>query len=89
MSDSDSSGHRAAGDGDGFHDYELLEYLLGLATPRRDTKPLARQLLADFGSLPVLLAATPLELKRVDGLSDGPPRHRRIPRHFSSTIATS
>ena len=75
MTDSDSAGHRErlrarllAGGGDGFHDYELLEYLLGLAIPRRDTKPLAKQLLAEFGSLPVLLAATPLELKRIDGL---------------------
>jgi DNA repair protein RadC len=74
----DSAGHRErlrarllAGGGDGFHDYELLEYLLGLAIPRRDTKPLAKQLLAEFGSLPVLLAATPLELKRVDGLGEG------------------
>ena len=73
-----SAGHRErlrarliAGGGDGFHDYELLEYLLGLAIPRRDTKPLAKQLLAEFGSLPVLLAATPLELKRIDGLGDG------------------
>jgi len=75
---SSESGHRErlrqrllAGGGDGFHDYELLEYLLGLAIPRRDTKPLAKQLLAEFGSLSVLLAATPLELKRIDGLGDG------------------
>ena len=60
-----------AGGGNGFHDYELLEYLLGLAIPRRDTKPLAKQLLAEFGSLPVLLAATPLELQRIDGLGEG------------------
>ena len=78
MTDSDSAGHRErlrtrllTGGGDAFHDYELLEYLLGLAIPRRDTKPLAKQLLAEFGSLPVLLAATPLELKRIDGLGDG------------------
>ena len=60
-----------AGGGDGFHDYELPEYLLGLAIPRSDTKPLAKRLLQEFGSLPVLLAATPLELARVDGLGDG------------------
>jgi DNA repair protein RadC len=73
----DSSGHRErlrarllAGGGDGFHDYELLEYLLGLAIPRRDTKPLAKRLLAEFGSLPVLMAATPAELSRVEGLGE-------------------
>lgn len=60
-----------AGGGDGFHDYELLEYLLGLAIPRRDTKPLAKRLLAEFGSLPVLMAATPAELARVEGLGEG------------------
>ncbi|OYU15938.1 MAG: hypothetical protein CFE37_02535 [Alphaproteobacteria bacterium PA4] len=74
----DSAGHRErlrarllAGGGDGFHDYELLEYLLGLAIPRRDTKPLAKRLLAEFGTLPVLLAAAPAELARVEGLGEG------------------
>jgi DNA repair protein RadC len=32
-------------------DHEILEYLLATAIPRRDTKPLARSLLARFGSL--------------------------------------
>ncbi len=82
MADSDDtasgSGHRQrmrerllAGGGDGFHDYELLEYLLGLAIPRRDTKPLAKRLLIEFGDLPALLAATPAELARVEGLGEG------------------
>ena len=72
------SGHRQrmrerllAGGGDGFHDYELLEYLLGLAIPRRDTKPLAKRLLTEFGSFPAILAASPAELSRVEGLSEG------------------
>nr|WP_243446234.1 DNA repair protein RadC [Polymorphobacter fuscus] len=60
-----------AGGGDAFQDYELLEYLLGLAIPRRDTKPLAKRLLAEFGSLPVVMAATPAELARVEGLGEG------------------
>ena len=74
----DSSGHRARlrarlreGGGEAFHDYELLEYLLGLAIPRRDTKPLAKRLLAEFGSLPRLLAASQEELAGVEGLSEG------------------
>ena len=81
MSD-DSSGHRErlrdrllAGGGDGFHDYELLEYVLGLAIPRRDTKPLAKRLLdaksGGYASLAALLAATPAELTRIDGLTPG------------------
>ncbi len=60
-----------AGGGDGFHEYELLEYLLALAIPRRDTKPLAKQLLAEFGGLAALIAASPAELSRVDGLGEG------------------
>jgi DNA repair protein RadC len=60
-----------AGRTDGFHDYELLEYVLGLAIPRQDTKPLAKRLLAEFGDLPTLLAAGPAELTRVEGLGPG------------------
>jgi len=59
------------GGGDAFLDYELLEYILGLAIPRRDTKPLAKRLLAEFGSFPAVLAASPAELSRVEGLSAG------------------
>ncbi len=59
-----------AGGEDAFHDYELLEYVLALVTPRRDTKPLAKRLIAEFGTLSGVLAATPAELARVDGLGD-------------------
>ena len=60
-----------AGGGDAFLDYELLEYVLTLAIPRRDTKPLAKKLLDEFGDLPTLLAASPKELERVEGLGEG------------------
>ena len=59
------------GGGDAFLDYELLEYILGLAILRRDTKPLAKRLLAEFGSFPAVLAASAAELARVEGLSEG------------------
>lgn len=59
------------GGGDAFLDYELLEYILGLAIPRRDTKPLAKRLLIEFGSFPAVLAASAAELARVEGLSSG------------------
>lgn len=59
-----------AGGEDGFHDYELLEYVLALVTPRRDTKPLAKRLIAEFGTLSGVLAATPAELSRLDGLGE-------------------
>jgi DNA repair protein RadC len=38
-------------------DYELLEMLLGFVVPRQDTKPKAKQLLKEFGSLGDLLSA--------------------------------
>lgn len=39
------------------HDYELLELILFRAIPRRDTKPLAKALLARFGSFAEVVAA--------------------------------
>lgn len=56
--------------GDGLHDYELIEYLLALAIPRRDTKPLAKALLTEFGSIGGLMAAPPEELTRVKGMGE-------------------
>ena len=79
MADSvpDNSGHRARlrqrlfdGGGDALLDHELVEYLLSLAVPRRDTKPLAKRLIASFGGIGPLLGADPGALRR-EGLSDG------------------
>ena len=53
----------------GFHDYELLEYLLTLTIPRVDTKPMAKQLIADFGGIGALLGASADTLRR-EGVSD-------------------
>jgi DNA repair protein RadC len=38
-------------------DYELLELLLFRALPRRDVKPLAKDLLVKFGSFAEVIAA--------------------------------
>ena len=43
--------------GETLHDHELIEYLLALAIPRKDTKPLAKQLLAHYCRLSALLTA--------------------------------
>jgi DNA repair protein RadC len=48
-------------------DYELLELLLFRIVPRRDTKPLAKALLARFGDLAGVLGASEGEIARVDG----------------------
>lgn len=49
-------------------DYEILELLLATAIPRRDVKPLAKALIARFGSLADVLAAEHGELLAAGGL---------------------
>ncbi|MDB5450931.1 MAG: hypothetical protein JWQ52_2059 [Phenylobacterium sp.] len=51
-------------------DYELLELYLFRSIPRGDVKPLAKQLLARFGSLGGVLGATPEELRTVAGVGE-------------------
>jgi DNA repair protein RadC len=51
-------------------DHELLEMVLFLALPRRDTKPIARALLARFGSFANAIAAPLQELREVEGLGE-------------------
>lgn len=55
---------------DGVADHELLEMVLFLALPRRDTKPIARALLTRFGSFARAVSAPPAELRGVEGLGD-------------------
>lgn len=52
-------------------DYELLELILAGAIPRRDVKPLAKELLKSFGSLWQVIHASPDKLRGVkaDGAS--------------------
>jgi len=51
-------------------DYELLELVLFGALPRRDVKPLAKALLAKFGSFTSVVTAPPARLKEVKGVGD-------------------
>ena len=53
---------------DSLADYELLELLLFGAIPRRDVKPLAKQLLEQFGSLGAVVSADAIQLERRGGL---------------------
>ena len=73
----DHIGHRARlrtrfleTEGEGFADYELLEFLLTLAIPRRDVKPLAKSLLRRFGTFEAVISASQVELQSVDGIAD-------------------
>jgi DNA repair protein RadC len=51
-------------------DHELVEYLLGLALPRRDTKPLAKRLLKEFGGFGRLMTADAASIARVGDISE-------------------
>jgi len=71
------SGHRArlrhrilTGQGGGLHDHELVEYLLALAIPRRDTKPLAKQLIHEFGGFSRLLVSDGDALANFPGMGE-------------------
>lgn len=75
--ESDNSGHRArlrsrllGSGGDALLDHELIEYLLALAIPRRDTKPLAKSLIKEFGGIGGVLTADPEALARVGGMGE-------------------
>lgn len=55
---------------DAVADHELLEMMLFLALPRRDTKPIARALLTRFGSFAGAISAPVPDLRHVEGLGD-------------------
>ncbi|RHW16588.1 DNA repair protein RadC [Sphingomonas gilva] len=76
--DPETAGHRARlrkrlieSGGDALLDHELLEFLLTLAIPRRDTKPIAKALLREFGGLAAVFTADAEALSRVDGVGEG------------------
>ncbi|MFC2016832.1 DNA repair protein RadC [Chloroflexota bacterium] len=52
----------------GFHDYEIIELLLSLGTPRKDCKQLAKDAIKEFKSLRGVLEASPEELQQIDGI---------------------
>jgi len=73
----DHAGHRQRlrdrflqGGPDALPDYELLELLLFQAQPRRDTKPLAKELLKRFGSFADVISASPTELSEIPSVGD-------------------
>jgi DNA repair protein RadC len=51
-------------------DYELLEMVLFRAKTRSDTKPLAKALIAKFGSFAEVISAAPERLMEVDGVGE-------------------
>ena len=51
-------------------DEALLELLLAYSIPRKDVKPIAKDLIKVFGSLSQILSAPSSELKKITGVSD-------------------
>jgi len=52
----------------GFHDYEIIELLLSLGTPRKDCKPAAKEAIKRFKTLRGVLEAPPEELQQIPGI---------------------
>ena len=73
----DKAGHRdrlrarfAEGGDEAMPDYELLEMILFRVFPRGDTKPIAKRLIAKFGSFAEVVNAPPGRLAEVEGIGD-------------------
>ena len=83
--DNGTAGHRERlrtrflkGGADAMPDYELLELTLFAVIPRRDTKPLAKALLARFGSFAEVIAAPRPRLLEVQGCGEAVASHLKI-----------
>lgn len=73
----DAAGHRQrlrekfmASGLEGFQDYEIVEFLLSLSTPRRDCKPMAKMAMKKFKSLQGVLDAPLERLCEIPGLGE-------------------
>ncbi|WDR05477.1 DNA repair protein RadC [Devosia rhodophyticola] len=64
--------------GDSLQDYELLELLLHMILPQRDTKSLAKDLITKFGSFSEVLGAAPNRLAEVKGLGETSITHLKV-----------
>ena len=66
-------------------DEALLELLLSYAIVRRDVQPLAKSLLAKFGSLDAVLAAEPAALRKISGVKDTTVALLKLAQHFRNS----
>jgi DNA repair protein RadC len=68
-------------------DYELLELVLFRAIPQRDVKPLAKALIAKFGSFAEVVAAAPSRLRELKGLGEAAITELKIVHAAASRLA--
>src|SRR5215475_1321435 len=87
-------GHRArlrqrflAAGSDAVSDYELIELILFRAIPQRDVKPLAKDLIAKFGSFAEVIAAPAARLAEIKGIGDAAITELRIVHAAASRMA--
>jgi len=72
---------------DAVTEYELLELVLFRAIPRRDVKPLAKELIAKFGSFSEVISAPRQRLREVEGLSEAAITEIRIVQAAAGRLA--
>jgi DNA repair protein RadC len=89
-------GHRArlrsrflTGGPEAVAEHELLEMVLFLALPRRDTKPIARDLLARFGSYSAAISAPLNQLLEIEGLGEAGAAALKIVQAAAQRLAKS
>ena len=69
-------------------DYELLEMALFRAIPQGDTKPTAKALLKEFGTLNEVLAAPRERLKEIEGVGDRAVDELKLLKAFAERTAS-
>ncbi len=72
---------------DAVTEYELLELVLFRAIPRRDVKPLAKALIAKFGSFGEVVSASRQRLREVEGLGEAAIAEIKIVQAAASRLA--
>jgi DNA repair protein RadC len=72
---------------DAVSEYELLELVLFRAIPRRDVKPLAKALIAKFGSFGEVVSAPRQRLREIDGLGEAAIIDLKIVQAAASRLA--
>ena len=68
-------------------DYELLELVLFRAIPQRDIKPLAKELIAKFGSFAEVVAAPSARLAELKGMGDAAITELKVVHAAASRLA--
>ncbi len=70
-------------------DYEMLELLLGYVLLRRDTKPIAKEMLAQFGTLHSVMQQPASKLREVEGVGPGVENLWFLLQELSARVAES